>query len=74
VDHRSTFLFINHQLAATASDTIHDKLLLEHDTADVGDSIEGYHSDNGVFSSPEFGSPCSGLGQSLHFSRVGDHH
>jgi transposase InsO family protein len=74
VDHCSTFLFFNHQLTATASDTIRGKLLLEREAADVGVSIKGYHSDNYVFSSAEFCSPCSGLGQSLHFSGVGAHH
>ena len=58
----------------TASDIIRSKLLLEHEDTDVGVSIKGYHSDNGVFSSVEFCSQCSNLGQSLHFSGVGAHH
>ena len=49
-------------------------MLLEREAADVGVSIEGYHSDNCVISSAEFCSPCSDLGQSLHFSGVGAHH
>jgi hypothetical protein len=54
VDHCSTFIFINHQLTTSASDTIRGKLLLEREAADVGVSIKGYHTDNGVFSSNEF--------------------
>eukprot|EP00804_Cyclotella_cryptica_P004979 CCRYP_014091-RB/>CCRYP_014091-RB protein AED:0.37 eAED:0.31 QI:0/0/0/1/1/1/2/0/446 len=74
VDHCSTFICINHQLTTSASDTIRGKLLLELEAADVGVSIKGYHTDNGVFSSSEFRSHCSGLGQSLRFSGVGAHH
>jgi hypothetical protein len=58
----------------TASDTIHGKLLREREAVDVDDSMKGYHSDNGVFSSAEFCSHCSDLGQSLCFSGVGAHH
>eukprot|EP00804_Cyclotella_cryptica_P012739 CCRYP_019202-RA/>CCRYP_019202-RA protein AED:0.43 eAED:0.27 QI:0/0/0/1/0/0.5/2/0/558 len=66
VDHCSTFIFINHQLTTSASDTIH--------AADVGVAIKGYHTDNGVFSSAAFRSHCDELGQSLRFSGVGAHH
>jgi len=74
VDHCSTFLVINHQLTANASDAICGKLLIEREAADVVVSIKGYHSDNGVFNSAEFCSPCSDLGQSLHFNGVGAIH
>eukprot|EP00804_Cyclotella_cryptica_P029108 CCRYP_005282-RA/>CCRYP_005282-RA protein AED:0.23 eAED:0.21 QI:0/0/0/0.75/0/0/4/0/1154 len=74
VDHCSTFLFINHQLTTSASDTIRGKLLLEREAADVGVAIKGYHTDNGVFSSAAFRSHCDDLGQSLRFSGVGAHH
>ena len=67
-------MFINHQLTTSASDTIRGKLLLEREAADVGVSIKGYHTDNGVFSSAAFHSHCSDLGQSLRFSGVGAHH
>ena len=74
VDHCSGFLFVNHQLTTTASDTIYGKLLLEHEAADVGISIKGYHSDNGVFGSAVFQSHCHDLGQTIRFSGVGAHH
>eukprot|EP00804_Cyclotella_cryptica_P029262 CCRYP_011688-RA/>CCRYP_011688-RA protein AED:0.41 eAED:0.29 QI:0/0/0/1/1/1/2/0/509 len=49
-------------------------MLFEREAADVGVTIKGYHSDNGVFSSAAFRSHCDGLKQSLRFSGVGAHH
>ena len=40
----------------------------------VSFSIKGYHSYYGVFSSADFCSHCSDLGQSLHFNGVGAQH
>eukprot|EP00804_Cyclotella_cryptica_P010321 CCRYP_012254-RA/>CCRYP_012254-RA protein AED:0.10 eAED:0.03 QI:0/0/0/1/1/1/3/0/1268 len=74
VDHCSTFIYIHHQLTTAASDTIHGKMLLESEAADVGVTIRQFHSDNGVFSSTEFCEHCTRLGQTLHFSGVGAHH
>ena len=73
VDHCSTFLFIRHQLTTAASDTLHGKMLMESEAADVGVTIKGYHFDNGVFSSTEFHEHCKRLGQNFRFSGVGAH-
>jgi hypothetical protein len=41
---------------------------------EVGVTIKGYHSDNGVFSSQEFLTNCQELNQKLTFSSIGAHH
>eukprot|EP00804_Cyclotella_cryptica_P020819 CCRYP_019248-RA/>CCRYP_019248-RA protein AED:0.55 eAED:0.29 QI:0/0/0/0.75/0/0/4/0/510 len=66
--------FVNHLLTTTASDTIRGKLLLKRKAADVGISIKGYHSDDGVSGSAEFCSHYRDLCQSIQFSDVGAHH
>ena len=47
---------------------------MEREAADVGISIKGYHSDNGVFNCKDFKEHCRALGQKLRFSGVGAHH
>jgi hypothetical protein len=71
VDHASGWIFHRAQRTINASDTIRGKLVLEREAAEVGVKIKAYHSDNGVFSSKEFKSHCTSLGQDLTFSGVG---
>jgi hypothetical protein len=62
------------QTDLTAAQTICGKHIVEKDAAEAGFSIQGYHTDNGIFASSEFCTHCDAQKQTLSYSGAHAHH
>ena len=47
-DATSSYISLHHQVGFTATETICSKLAFERESSLVGNTIKGYHTDNGV--------------------------
>jgi hypothetical protein len=65
VDHASGKIFNLPQYSSTALETIKSSLWLEVMAWEEGFWIKGYHSDKGIFASPEFKNHCAQHNQSI---------
>jgi hypothetical protein len=74
VDEASGFIFIQHQVGLTASETIRSKHLFERESASCGVLIQNYRGDNGVYKTKEFMDDLEQRNQTMRFSGVGAHH
>jgi hypothetical protein len=74
VDHASGKIFNFPQYSNTATETIRSAMRLEAMARDEGFKIKSYHSDNGIFSSPDFKQHCSLQNQKYNFGAVGAKH
>ena len=57
IDHASGYVIIKHQVAINSAETVKAKLTFEREAQSKGVVIKGYHNDNGIFNSSEFGIP-----------------
>jgi len=74
VDHASGKIFNFSQYSNTAAETIRSAIRLETMASDEGFKIKSYHSDNGIFASPDFKQHCSLQNQKYNFGAVGAKH
>ena len=74
VDHASGFVYVSHQSAINALQTIKAKQLFEREARSCGVVINTYRGDNGIFRSQEFRSELESRFQTISFSGVGAHH
>lgn len=74
VDHATGYVSIQHQVTLGAADTIQSKVRFERAALEDGVIIQGYHTDNGVFSSKEFMEELMHKGQNVRFSGAGAGH
>ena len=51
IDHASSYVIINHQVAINATETVKAKLTFERKAQIQGVVIKGYYTDNGIFNS-----------------------
>jgi hypothetical protein len=63
-----------HQVGLTGTETVQAKLQFEREAAAVGVFVKDYCTDNGVYTSKEFGSELLSKGQGIKHSGVGGHH
>ena len=73
-DAASSFISIHHQVGFTSSETLKSMLTFEREAAQVGITIEGYNTDNGVYTSKEIMGKMMDDKQTLRLSGVGAHH
>jgi hypothetical protein len=74
VDHACGKIFNFPQYSNTALETIKSSLRLKAMAQEEGFWIKGYHSDNGIFASPEFKNHCAQHNQKYSFGGVGTKH
>jgi len=74
VDHATGLIQVKHQVSFGAADTIQSKVLFERDAMNDGVIIQGYHTDNGVFSAKAFLEELASKGQTARFSGSGAGH
>jgi hypothetical protein len=74
VDAASSFMSIHHQIGFTAVETIKSKLVFEREAASVGNQVQQYNTDNGVYTSKEFTTQLENQAQTIRLSGVGAHH
>ena len=74
VDHASKFIFNNHQLSTTTSESVMSKHLFETYSESVGVKIKEYLTDNNPFHGEDWKADCDNQGQTRFFSGVGAHH
>jgi hypothetical protein len=74
VDHASGKIFNFPQYSNTALETIKSSLWLEAMAQEEGFCIKSFHSDNGIFASPEFKNHCAQNNQKYSFGGVGAKH
>jgi hypothetical protein len=74
VDHASKFIFNNHQLSTTTSESVMSKHLFERYSESVGVKIKEYLTDNNPFHGEDWKIDCDNQGQTRFFSGVGAHH
>jgi hypothetical protein len=67
-------LTVIHQAGLTGTETVQAKLRFEREAAEVGVSVRAYCTDNGVYTSKEFGAELASKGQGIKHSGVGGHH
>ena len=73
-DAASSFISLHHQLGFTANETIHYKLVFEREAASIGNDINEYNTDNGVYTAKDFTLELEKNNQTLRLSGVGAHH
>ena len=73
-DAASGFLSIHHQVGFTAHETIRSKLTFEREASHVGNTIQSYNTDNGIYTAKEFNFELEKNLQSIRMSGVGAHH
>ena len=71
VDGESGYIHIECQVTLNATDTINAKHKWERHGADMGVSIDSYHTDNGIYKSKAFTEELAQNYQSICFSGVG---
>ena len=49
IDHASSYVIINHQVAIKATETVKAKINFDREAQIQGVVIKGYHTDNGIF-------------------------
>jgi hypothetical protein len=74
VDHASKFIYNNHQLSTTTSESVMSKHLFESYSETLGVKIKEYLTDNNPFHGEEWKVDCNNQGQTRFFSGVGAHH
>jgi hypothetical protein len=74
VDHASGKIFNFPRIPTMFLETIKSSLRLEAMAQEEGFRIKGYHSDNGIFASPEFKNHCAQHNQKYSFGGVGAKH
>ena len=74
VDAATSFISVHHQVGFTANETIRSKLAFEREASTVGNTIQSYTTDNGVYTAKDFTSELEKLGQTHQLSGVGAHH
>jgi Reverse transcriptase (RNA-dependent DNA polymerase) len=75
VDHASSFIHVEHQIALTSHETLQSKHKFEAMCRDVGVTIQTYHTDNGsAFNNREFAEELKQFRQIHTFAGVGAHH
>jgi hypothetical protein len=62
-----------HQVGLTGTETVQAKLKFKRGAASVGVSVRDYCTDNGVYTSKEFGAEWAAKGQGIKHSGVGGH-
>jgi hypothetical protein len=70
IDAASNYVFVSHQVGATAHETIQSKIKFEREALTAGVVIQNYHTDNGVFTSKEFMRELAEKGQGITLSGV----
>ena len=70
IDAASNFIYVSHQVGATAAETIASKTKFEREALTCGVDIQAYHTDNGVFTSKEFMRELAEKGQGITLSGV----
>ena len=73
-DHASEYIVVQFQVNFTASQTILAKQQFEKLMFDLGVVVQGYHTDNGVFTARDYIKVIEDAGQTMSFSGVGAHH
>ena len=74
VDHATGYVSVQHQITLGAADTIQSKIRYERAALEDGVIIQGYHTDNGVFTAKEFMEELLSKGQNIRFSGAGAGH
>ena len=74
VDAASSYMSIHHQLGFTANETIRSKLIFEREASLLGNKVDSYTTDNGVYTSKEFTKELERNQQTIRLSGVGAHH
>ena len=70
IDAASNYIFVSHQVGATATETIQSKTKFEREALTCGVDVQAYHTDNGVFTSKEFMRELAEKGQGITLSGV----
>ena len=70
-DAASHYIHVEHQVTLNSSDTINAKTSFERTLLEMGVSVDGYHTDNGVFKSHAFTRELAQNYQKIRFSGVG---
>ena len=73
-DAASSYISIYHQQSFTAHETIESLLAFERESAEVGNTILGYNTDNGVYKEKTIMHKLQNDNQTLRLSGVGAHH
>ena len=73
-DAASSYISIHHQQSFTGHETIQSMLTFERESADIGNTIQGYNTDNGVYTAKALMSKLQSNNQTLRLSGVGAHH
>ena len=74
VDHATTLMYLRHQVALTAGETLRSKLEFEQFAETFGVKIKHYRADNVPFGSHAFQQNISDNQQTMDFSGTGAHH
>ena len=74
VYHAMGFVHIEHMIKFTAMETIQAKRRFEKKMLDMGDLVQSYLSDNGIFTSSDLMNEVNKGLQNMSFSGVGTHH
>ena len=70
-DAASHYIYVEHQVTLNSSDTINAKTSFERTLLEMGVTVDGYHTDNGVFKSHAFTRELAENFQTIRFSGVG---
>ena len=73
-DAASGYIYLQHQVSFTSTETVCSLLTFERESAQVGVTIKGYNTDNGVYTAKELTTMLQNDAQSLRLSGVGAHH
>ena len=73
-DAASKRIFVRHQVALSAQETVEAKLTFEREALQVGVQVKDYQTDNGVYTAKEFLEELTKEGQGIKHSGVGGHH
>ena len=74
VDHATNFIFHNHQINLTSTETVRSKHLFEATLQDYGVHIEEYIADNHPFKAKEWMVDIKHQHQKMNYSGAGAHH
>ena len=73
-DAASGFIFIEHQVTLSSTETIGSMMNFEIETLSLGMEVKQYQTDNGIYTSKEYLKELDKKGQGICLSGVGEHH
>ena len=73
-DAASSYMSIHHQVSFTSHETIQSMMSFERECHSVGIKVQGYNTDNGVYTAKEITCKLMHDTQTLRLSGVGAHH